>query len=268
VFAHRALDVQLSNAGYVVVRLLDPDQVVAVRAAVEAAGPAPGDPRTGLFNDTWSTDHRYKVTTAAALRTALAGVVPATFTGHRNLAWTTITKWPGTEGAVVAHRDPSFVDEPGHASYGIWCALDDLGPAQGTLYVVPGSHRGAPPIRVHQSTDNLDPGLDPATDPRAETISLAAGDALVYHHGLLHGSGPNQTAHQRSVVAGLLVPDGVPARYSVELEPGRGATVEVDPDFFVDLRLDHLDLDAVLARCSRIDTLRRRPDGRWMTDPA
>lgn len=258
----------LATSGYVVVRLLDPEQLAAVRAAVGSAGPAPGDPRSGLFNDTWSTDHRYKVAKARALDAALLGVVERTFPSHRALGWATITKWPGEGGSVVAHRDPSFVDEPTHTSYGMWCALEDVGPDQGTLYVIPGSHRDAPPIRVHQSTDNVDAGLDPTTDPRTTMISLRAGEVLVYHHGLLHGSQPNRTDRPRCVLAGPLVPKGAQARYSVELEPGRGVTVAVDPDFFVDLRLDHLDLDVVLARCRHVQTIERRPDGRWAGAPA
>ena len=87
------------------VPLLDPDQVAAARAVLDAVGPAPGDPRGGLFNDTWSTDHRFKVGTSESLMQVFDGVVEATFTGHRNLAWTTITKWPGAEGAVVAIGD-------------------------------------------------------------------------------------------------------------------------------------------------------------------
>lgn len=250
------------------VPLLGPDRVAAARAVLDTVGPAPGDPRGGLFNDTWSTDHRFKVGTSESLMQVFDGVVEATFTGHRNLAWTTITKWPGAEGAVVAHRDPSFVVEPRHASYGVWCALEDLDADQGPLYVIPGSHRGAPPIRVHQSTDNLHPELDPERDPRVETVLLPAGHALVYHHALIHGSAPNRTDRPRCVVAGLLVADGVEPRYSVELEPGRGATVAIDPDFFVDLRLDHLDLDEVLARCPRVASIERRSDGRWVETTA
>lgn len=262
-FSNRELDDELAGSGYVVIPLLEPVQLARVRAAVAASGPAPGDPRTGLFNDTWSTDRGYKAAAVDALRASLDPVAAATFSGHRILTWVTITKWPGPDGAVVAHRDLSFVDEPRHASYGIWCALEDVGSAQGTLYVVPGSHRDAPPIRVHQSPDNTDPRFDPTTDPRAVRISLLAGQAVVYHHGLLHGSGPNDTERPRTVVAGVLVPGGVPARHSIELAPGRGATVELDPEFFVDLRLDHLDPEEVVARCRHIEAIERPPDGRW-----
>jgi hypothetical protein len=44
--------------------------------------------------------------------------------------------------------------------------------------------------------------------------------------------------------------------------------VAIDPDFFVDLRLDHLDLDEVLARCPRVASIERRSDGRWVETTA
>lgn len=260
----RKLDEQLATSGYVVIQLLEPDELAVVRAAVAAAGPAPGDTRTGLFNDTWSTDHGYRVAAADALRVPLDPVASAAFSGYHSLTWVTITKWPGADGAVVAHRDLSFVEETRHQSYGVWCALEDVGPAEGTLYVVPRSHREAPPIRVHQSADNIDPGFDPTTDARAVTISLSAGQALVYHHGLIHGSGPNETERRRTVVAGVLVPDDVSARYSIELEPGRGVSVEIDSDFFVDVRLDHLDIEEAVARCHHVEAIERGPDGHWI----
>ncbi|MEZ5138998.1 MAG: phytanoyl-CoA dioxygenase family protein [Acidimicrobiales bacterium] len=242
------LQVRLDQDGFVVVPFLAPAVLDEVRAWRAAIGSAPGDPGIALFNDTWSTERAHRASVAEALGRWCQPAIDALLVDHVALAWTTIVKWPGEPGAVVAHRDPTFVDEAMFRSIGIWCPLEDVDAATGTLSVIPGSHRGGAPVRAHQAEANLLVDLDLRADPRLVQLDVPAGAAIVYDHALVHGSVANGSDRPRVVVAGVLVPRAAEARYAVQGPDGEVHDLAVGPELFVDERLDQLDVDAVLGR--------------------
>lgn len=238
--------------GYVTVQLLDADGVAAVRAIRERHGAAPGDPGTGLFNDTWSTDREYKRAVSRALSDAMGTAVADTLVGHRILGLVHIVKWPGEAGRVPAHRDPSFVDESVHRSVAVWCALEDLGPDDGVLRVVPGSHLLDSGVRVHQAPENLYPDVDAHSEELSVAVPLRAGEAIVYDHRLIHLSDPIGGARERTVVAGVMTPSAARPVYSLSTPEG-DVTVGIDEEFFLAHRLDSLDADEVLRTLPRAE---------------
>jgi hypothetical protein len=235
--------------GYVVVPLLDEAAVAAAVDLRRRFGTAPGDPGTGLFNDTWSTDVGYKRRVMAELGALVTGPLDQVLVDHRLLGLVQIVKWPGDTGQVVAHRDPTFVDEDRHRSLGVWCALQDMTSDQGPLRVLPGSHRLPSGVRVHQSTDNLYPEVDEHLEELSTGVPLCAGEAILYDHRLIHLSEANRTDRERTVIAGILVPDEARTVYAVQTDDGP-RLVEVGADFFVEHRLNELDVDRVLATCT------------------
>jgi hypothetical protein len=255
---------ELDDAGWTIVPLLEPDELSAVRALLSASTPAPGDPRTGLFNDSWSTDADHKQRISAGLKAVVDPALARWVTPHRTPMLGSIVKWPGERGEVVAHRDPTFVDEQRYRSVGVWCAIDVTDAGNGTLELLAGSHRDAAPARVHQARANL------ADEHRAEgyvAVDLAPGEALIYDHRVLHRSAPIGGAEPRVVVSGPLIPAGATLRYAVDAGDGTAALVEVDDGFFLDHKLDELDVEVVLARYPTIATFAHpdealpRPEG-------
>ncbi|MFN8050317.1 MAG: phytanoyl-CoA dioxygenase family protein [Acidimicrobiales bacterium] len=240
---------RLATDGYVVVPFLDPAELRAARQVRDDLGPAPGDERSGFHSDAWSSDVGYKRRVAADLGRILGPAIRRTVPGHSVLGIAHLVKWPGADGGVEAHRDPTFVDERVHRSLTIWCPLDDLSDAMGTLRVVPGSHLTAEPVRCHDGADNLVPV---ATIEQVEiALDLRAGEAVVFDHALIHRSAANDTSAERTAIAVLLTPDGAEARYVLPTEDGV-AVIAIDPDFFLDNRLSRLDIPMLLRRHRRI----------------
>ena len=248
----------LRDRGYVTVDLLDEAELHEVRAVRDRLGAAPGDPRTGLFNDTWSTDTDYKRAVSEAMDRLFAPAVQRVVPDHRSLGFVHVVKWPGDAGDVVAHRDPTFVDEDHFRSMMVWCALDDVTVETGALWVVPGSHRAATGVRGHQCEENLYPEVSADRPRYAVPLELRAGSAVLYDHALVHTSGPNRSSDERVAIAGVLVPDSAAPRYAVPNGPAELSTVAIDEQFFIDHRLSHLDLDAVAASCAPLGTAARR----------
>jgi len=239
---------QLARDGYAVLPLLDADRLEALRQVRRDHGSAPDDPSTGLFIDTWSSDTAYKAGMHHALAAALAPALSRSLPHHRALSYTHIVKWPGAEGAVVAHRDPSFVDEARFRSLMLWLPLGASTTEAGSLWVVPGSHRWVDALRVHQDPINVDRSITTGSNGPARLVAVPPGHGIVYDHGLLHLSGPNTLATERVAIASPLVPSAAQPLYAVVDGTGATRMVEIDERFFLDHRPIALDIDDLLAQ--------------------
>lgn len=246
------LGARLARDGYTVVQVLDDAELETVRSIRERHGAAPGDPATGLFNDTWSTDLDYKRQVSGELADVLTAAMARQLPDHRALGFAHIVKWSGPGGSVVAHRDPTFLDEARFRSLMLWCPLSDVTDADGALWVVPGSHRRASGLRVHQSPENVVEGLAPVAGGPARLLELRAGEGIIYDHALVHVSGPNTGTGERVAVASPLIPRAAQAWYAVPVSDTDAQVVEIDESFFLDHRLCDLDVPRVLEDYPRI----------------
>jgi ectoine hydroxylase-related dioxygenase (phytanoyl-CoA dioxygenase family) len=87
------------------------------------------------------------------------------------------------------------------AGTGMWLAVNDANRANGTMTIVPGSHRREwAHVRDHGSDHHITcaPSVDPAT---ALPIELPAGGALFFNYGVVHSTGPNTTDRDRAGLA-------------------------------------------------------------------
>jgi ectoine hydroxylase-related dioxygenase (phytanoyl-CoA dioxygenase family) len=101
--------------------------------------------------------------------------------------------WHQDSGYVVGNGGP--ID---HAPYlTCWCPLEDTTLENGTISVIPGSHRGGILPHVRQSGTNDLVSAD--TADRALTIEARAGDVVAFSSLLLHASGANRSRRPRRV---------------------------------------------------------------------
>ena len=112
-------------------------------------------------------------------------------------------------GFVDLHPDWTYTDERTSRSLIFWCPLVDTDERNGTMYVLPDTHRRLQGIRG--SGDFPDPvaGISDADlDTAQVTVPLEAGRAVVWDAALVHGSGPNPGADPRPAVAFARAPIG------------------------------------------------------------
>jgi Phytanoyl-CoA dioxygenase (PhyH) len=97
------------------------------------------------------------------------------------------------------HCDWSYFDHNGYPreSLSVAVAVDDATVDNGCVRVLPGSHTRAWPIQAPHN-----PLLPPGLVPGADLVDVAqpAGCALIFHSGLVHGSGDNRTALPRRLL--------------------------------------------------------------------
>jgi hypothetical protein len=107
------------------------------------------------------------------------------------------------------HQDYALVDERTAQSLYLWIPLCDTDAANGTLHVVPGSHRFTNRIRSRHVPSYFDEvlGLVHASSTR---LDCQAGELVVMVSGLVHHSPPNRSGHLRLAAHGIVKPPGLP----------------------------------------------------------
>lgn len=98
------------------------------------------------------------------------------------------------------HQDNAYfkIADPAKGT-GMWVALHDATVANGTLHIVPGSHREAiPHARDLHSDHHIHCQID---ETRALPIELPAGGAVFFNYGIAHATRPNTTDRERAGLA-------------------------------------------------------------------
>ena len=205
-------EAELERQGYTVVPFIPPSVAAHILEVYGSVGPAPDDPRSGFFAGNSSSSVAWKEEVASLVGPLVAGRLPEIFEDYHMYHLTFLVKWPGPDGALQAHQDPSMVEREGQMrGVTLWCPLSPSPDGDdGALHVVPGSHRlsyGG----WYRGRGEVDSGLD-AVAPAVYTglgrrLAVAAGQSIVFDHRLVHFSPPNLTERPRVVLALALRPD-------------------------------------------------------------
>ncbi len=118
-----------------------------------------------------------------------------------------IYKPPGVDDAYHPfHQDGAYFPfEPLDQVVGVWIPLDHADASNGSLCVVPGSHKQK--IGGHQPIEGVNAGAlaapaehDEEAHANSITFDLQPGDCVIFHPHLLHRTGGNPTKRHRRVV--------------------------------------------------------------------
>src|SRR5690606_4475441 len=115
----------------------------------------------------------------------------------------------------------------------LWCPLGDVGPENGTICVVPGSHKVVPDIYTVSASKYFEDFFDELVEDWLEPISLRAGECLLFDDSLLHWSDVNTSDASRWSAQLVFMPaEKVPVAYyfDADHDPPRFELYEVDPE--------------------------------------
>lgn len=108
-----------------------------------------------------------------------------------------VVKYPGPDTDLGWHQDSGYVPASEPKTVTVWCAFDDVGEENGTIYLLPYSHAGTRKriehVRQPGSNDRVgyfgdDPGIP---------VVLPAGGAVVFSCTVFHRSGVNKSNSPR-----------------------------------------------------------------------
>lgn len=140
------------------------------------------------------------------------------------------------KGEVPMHQNWAFVDEWKHTSISVWCPLVDSNEQNGTLQVVPGSHKRFAPVRGPLIPWELEHLKKEIIEEYMVPMNLKAGQALILDDSIIHYSAPNMTDGLRLAIQLIMIPPGTPSiHYHMTEENGKKLVkvYEVDHEFYM-----------------------------------
>ena len=230
VFRDPQLDEQFLTQGYVTVSLLDADALVELRSLW--AGHAPHV--VGFYSSAGRRRDDETHRLSARIRAVIGPPLVALLDGYAATAGSFAAKAADERGALALHQDWNTVDESRAIGLSAWCPLDHVNDENGTLRVLPGSHRWFTTVRsitIQPTAIALDAELCALTTP----LELEPGQAVVHAQSLFHGSRANRTGRLRVAAVCGTRRLGVPMVHYYR-EPSRPhgpiEVFEIDPEFY------------------------------------
>jgi len=122
-----------------------------------------------------------------------------------------VVKGPDKGMAFSWHQDSGYVKHyggpPDHAPYlTCWCPLDDATIENGTVRVIPGSHRDG--ILPHEKLDGAN-DLAVRVEDEGVVLEARAGSIVAFASTLLHATGANLSALPRRVYLAQYTPEAM-----------------------------------------------------------
>lgn len=119
---------------------------------------------------------------------------------------------PNTVEPMELHQDWNYTDETIHPSATVWCPLATITKQNGALFALKGSHLFFKNFR----SGNLPSAriaISKELDKHLTYLEIKAGDAVIFHPALFHGSCPNQTNRLRVIAASVILPENTAISY-------------------------------------------------------
>jgi hypothetical protein len=139
-------------------------------------------------------------------------------------------------GEVPMHQNWAFVDEKKCASVSIWCPLVDSNAENGTLEVVPGSHKRYGEVRGPMIQSEL-LGLEKEIiDKHMVPINIEAGNAVILDDSIVHYSSPNATEGLRLAIQLILIPaeeDSIHYHMDLSKDRSKVEVLRADTEFYM-----------------------------------
>ena len=237
IFPEAALQAKLSSDGYVIIDFFAPEEVA--RLQEYAAGMLQSWDGAGIFTSINEAGREGNHEFDALIRSLASDKIRALTNACYLHGATFLIKGTSGETIFPMHQDWNNVDETRFMTYALWIPLTDTDGANGGLCVVPQSHKIFPrAIRTPAKSLSL-PFVDQST-PHIKPLQVKAGQAVIYHHSLIHGSRYNTTGTLRPVIhAGIFPREAQHLHYFIN-----GATVE---ELLVDSELFYQQFASILA---------------------
>jgi len=233
----------LARDGYVRLgKVLDDDACAALRKAFDHVEANLGRP----LGDVWfPTILLPDADLRASIDDALRPVVMPALDAHLDLdALDTVridysVKPVGPESHLGPHQDFSIVDEQRWTSLYVWIPLVATDSVNGTLHVLPGSHRYTNTVRSRHVLAMFDPVLDRVEAASVELI-CEPGELIVMVSGVVHFSPPNRSESLRLAAHGIFKPAEAPLVFYFaddQTPPDEVECYEVGIDDYIELAL-------------------------------
>lgn len=232
-FKDKELQEQINEKGFVTLPFIGESELEELRSFYSEIHPngAPGK-IDGIHMTTWCEDFDYKMKVANRLNEIYQKPCEAVFEDYRTLNNVFIVKDSG-ETPFKVHQDWNVVDEKENFAINVWIPLHDITVNEGGLWVVEGSHKIDRHVR---GSAYLFPNYAPFNDElekAAKSVSLRAGEAIVFYVNIIHGSPSNYGVRERIATCFSVIPKDAPLNIYFQKKEGDPLEIHEPDDDFV-----------------------------------
>lgn len=194
--------------GFVIIDLPPSLDIDALREKVLALKPGDDDfNRVGGFAHSASLDSNiaYKTEVDRIGREAFAPIIEKLVPSHKIFISNLYIK-PALGEEQPVHADWTITNSPQDVGINMWCPLIDTTKENGTLELVPGSHKLTDQIFTYGNPTYYQNIQEELKRLYLQSIPLKKGQAVIFENSILHYSPPNRTNRMRPVLFNMSVP--------------------------------------------------------------
>lgn len=139
-------------------------------------------------------------------------------------------------GEVPLHQNWAFANERKYTTVSIWCPLVDSFEENGTLQVIPGSHKKFAEVRGPMIPWELEGIKQEIINKYLIPCNVKAGHAIILDDSIVHYSAINKTDGLRLAIQLILIPSEISSiHYHVNpaVDKNKVNILEVDTDFYM-----------------------------------
>lgn len=236
VFINSAEDGVIEDKGFFTGQLLSEEQVGLCLDTYYSTQSGMEDK---FYNTIASNNLDYRKKVNDRLEEILGNTVRAYFNNYQVLGYNFAAKSYGEGSMCHIHNDDSHADETLHRCINVWIPLVDVSDRNGSLYVLPGSHKLPYTIRGIGLPFAYEKYLD-VIEPRLQVMELKAGEALFFDARLIHGSYENKLMEDRpAIILAMLPAEAEPevfVKYSNE-QQNTAELFEAPFDFYLNMKI-------------------------------
>ena len=195
VFRDEQHQAQFERDGYLILPFYTHEEIEELKQLYTTIQP---QEYQGFFPSTFSSDKNYRTIADKEIRKIGNRSIEKYLVDIKVICGSFIVKKPIPESAMCVHQDMTLVDESIYTGINIWVPLIDLTDTNGTLEVLPASHRVFPTYR-----GSTIPGIYDECDAEVKKYMLKiypkAGHAIFFDQSIIHYSDANRSGQERIV---------------------------------------------------------------------
>jgi ectoine hydroxylase-related dioxygenase (phytanoyl-CoA dioxygenase family) len=238
IFQDPALQARFETEGYVQVRLLEAEDIVALRKLY--AHYFPESPRA-FHSSSYLQDFDKKKEISAAIVQIMQPRLEAVFQNFTTFGSAFLTKNVGNDSLMPMHQDWTIVDEGRAVAVNIWTPLQDANAQNGSLQVLRGSHRFLPVLRC-PTMPFFYYAYQDAIRANLTLLEVKAGEAVILNQALIHASPPNLSNEVRLAITTGVKTAGAPMQFHYVCGEGQLEVFAMDDDFLLRFEDFHHDI--------------------------
>jgi ectoine hydroxylase-related dioxygenase (phytanoyl-CoA dioxygenase family) len=221
----------LTELGFCMIPLLSIEQLQKLNALYQEF--AVNNDISGLVASHSRTSPAESLRISETIRTIITPSLSASFQDYDFFISGFMVKGGHTASELPLHQDWNIVDEKRYTSYQIWIPLELSYPANGGMFVLPGSHRFLQNLRSGSYGMPMIQA-DKILRPLVVDMIIPPGNVLVYHNSLFHASYPNDSPDNRiSVIVGIFQKNAPLEYYDKNVADGQTDVYAIDPAIFL-----------------------------------